>query len=217
MFWFQKKKKNDPPTLPKGSYVWREVVNPFETGPEARRPEGDPAVEKYCGGVDLVAEKLKEKYAGYRETVEFIEYLRATEILFARSASAGSPFEETKKETIRFDIQNLAEQTKLDPGLFESIYTDFQAAHSTTSAVYSIADSLKEKYADSPDCVALVVYLREVFALFAQSTQDHWELDKVHEHLVRVKMQFLCSNGYPEMSTLEAVYNEFRSMLPHGT
>lgn len=191
------------------------VSNPFEAIAPAVKKE-DAVEDQQAYRVRRASVRLKEKYVGYEETLEFIDYLAATEMLFSQAKKKDLTKRDIQDHMIRFDIKHFAEDSKIDEKLFISIYEEFQATQLSMRVIAQVALSLRQQYADLPDCLFFIDYLEEAYSFFGEADTKGFSLDTVQQHLVRVKMQLLCSDGYPSIHTLETVYQEFQDLLAKG-
>jgi len=162
--------------------------------------------------VDAAVRKLKEKYDNYHQFIEFIEYLGATEKLFARAQVKGWDNERIKEEFIRFDITLVSQHSNVDKGVFIAIFNDFKDFEDDAHTIYEVAKQLLEKYSDE-NIQNFIQYLRNVFLEYIESTSRQDTPEELRSRMIRVQMDMIASKSNVDVSQLQDIYEEFKSSL----
>lgn len=163
--------------------------------------------------VEVVSAKLKEKYKSFTELATFVEYLRATEVVFMEAKSQNWNDDQIKSELIKNEIYMMSLDTGVDEKVFRDIHDDFQALCLGADQVYAVAEKLLEKNKDCRKCQNFIYYLRDIFLVFAEFRKEGMGLDEAKERLFKARMKVLSIDGQPELSFLEKIYEEFKTNL----
>lgn len=163
--------------------------------------------------IDNVAAKLKEKYNNYKELIDFISYLQSAESVFMEAKIRHLSDDQAKDALIRSEIYLMSINLGVDQSVFNSIYDDFESLCGEISAVYEIAEKLKEKNADCVECGSFIEYLRDVTVIFHKAREDKKDASQTKEEIFGTRMKALSADGRPELNTLEKIYAEFKEAL----
>lgn len=163
--------------------------------------------------VEVVSAKLKEKYKSFGELATFVEYLRATEVVFMEAKSQSWNDDQIKSELIKNEIYMMSLDTGVDEKVFRDIHDDFQALCLGADQVYAVAEKLLEKYKDCRECQNFIYYLRDISLVFVEFRKEGMGLDEAKERLFKARMKVLSVDGQPELSLLEKIYGEFKANL----
>lgn len=163
--------------------------------------------------VEVVSAKLKEKYKSFGELATFVEYLRATEVVFMEAKSQSWNDDQIKSELIKNEIYMMSLDTGVDEKVFRDIHDDFQALCLGADQVYAVAEKLLEKYKDCRECQNFIYYLRDISLVFVEFRKEGMGLDEAKERLFKARMKVLSVDGQPELSLLEKIYGEFKTNL----
>ncbi len=170
-------------------------------------------LQKELEKFEVVSAKLKEKYKSFGELVTFVEYLRATEVVFTEAESQRWNDDQIKSELIKNEIYMMSLDTGVDEKVFRDIHDDFQTLCSGADQVYAVAEKLLEKYKNCPECQNFIYYLRDISLVFIEFRKEGMKLDEAKERLFKARMKVLSIDGQPELSLLEKIYGEFKADL----
>lgn len=163
--------------------------------------------------VEVVSAKLKEKYKNFGELATFVEYLRATEVVFMEAKSQNWNDDQVKSELIKNEICMISLDTGVDEKVFRDIHDDFQALCLGADQIYAVAEKLLEKNKDCRGCQDFIYYLRDISLVFVEFRKEGMSIDEAKERLFKARMKVLSIDGQPELSLLEKIYEEFKTNL----
>ncbi len=163
--------------------------------------------------VEIVSAKLEEKYKDFSELATFVEYLRATEVVFMEAKSQSWNDDQIKSELIKNEIYMMSLDTGVDEKVFRDIHDDFQALCSGADQIYAVAEKLLEKNKDCRKCRDFICYLRDISLVFAEFRKEGMSIDEAKERLFKARMKVLSVDGQPELGLLEKIYDEFKKEL----
>lgn len=161
--------------------------------------------------IEVVAKKLEKKYENYKELRNFIEYLKGIEKIFQDAESGGWEKERIKEELIGSYIYLLSAESKIDQGVFNSIYSDFKATYTDIRDIYSVAAHLIDKYI-SPIEMEFIEYLRDIYAIFHESEKSGEDLTRTKDKVIQTKVKALSAKGL-DQKKMEEIFEEFKKEL----
>lgn len=170
-------------------------------------------LQKELEKIEVVSVKLKEKYKNFGELATFVEYLRATEVVFMEAKSQNWNDDQIKSELIKNEIYMMSLDTGVDEKVFRDIHDDFQALYLGADQVYAVAEKLLEKNKDCRECQNFIYYLRDISLVFVEFRKEGMGIDEAKERLFKARMKVLSIDGQPELSLLEKIYEEFKTNL----
>jgi len=206
MFGKKKRKQHDPKSRKRKTFLGG--------GGEARPKENfDMAYRKMLSAqerierIETIASKLKDRYKQYAETQSFVDYLRATDEIFARAESERWSIEKTEREMIEGEMYLMSVQSGIDEDVFAKIYEEFQKMNTNARRIQIIAKKLIEKYEPQYDGVTrdFITYIRDYLLIFSKALT----LDETKEQIIRARMRVLGSHDTPPEYILEHIYKEF--------
>ncbi|PID51816.1 MAG: hypothetical protein CR972_05185 [Candidatus Moraniibacteriota bacterium] len=168
--------------------------------------------------MDIVCDKLLQKYENYDQTRAFIEYLRSIESVFMNAENGKWSVEKTQDEMIKAEIYLISHETGIDEKVFMEIYEEFQKVNNDVKKTQEIAEQLIERYSNIKDCIEcddckkFIVYVRDALLVFSQSiagSEQFDEIKEVREELIRKRMQIFAQDNRPPLEILEDIYKEF--------
>lgn len=172
--------------------------------------------------MDLVCERLMQKYEDYDQTKTFVEYLRSIESVFMNAEKGKWSVEKTEEEMIRAEIYLMSRSTGIDEQVFLSIYEEFRQTNHDVKKVQEISDQLIEKYSNIKDCLEcddckeFIMYVRDALLTFAKSIEgnEHFdEIAEVKEAMIKKQMKKFAEDNKPPLEILEEIYSEFTSEM----
>lgn len=161
--------------------------------------------------IELVASKLKDRYKKIPEAELFVEYLRATDQIFARAESERWSIERTEREMIEGEIYLMSLHTGFEEDVFTQVYDEFMSMNQGAQRVQVVAKKLQDKYRGKYDekVVDFISYMRDYLLIFTQSMETNLSLDATKEEIIHARMQVVSASGTPPIHLLETVYSEF--------
>src|SRR4030042_5737014 len=129
-------------------------------------------LQKELEKVEVVSAKLKEKYKSFGELAIFVEYLRATEVVFMEAKSQSWNDDQIKRELIKNEIHLMSLDTGVDEKVFQDIHDDFQALCLGADQVYAVAEKLLEKNKGCGECQNFIYYLRDISLVFVEFRKE---------------------------------------------
>jgi hypothetical protein len=165
-----------------------------------------------------VCEKLKEKYADYEETKEFIDYLKSVEGVFMNAKKESWSVEKTEDELIRGEIYLMSQETGIDEEIFVSIYEEFSQTSHDVAKIQEIANTLVEKYSNIKDCfecegcIEFIEYVKDALFVFSKSLEGNKAFDEIGEvkmEFIKLQMKRMSEDNRPPLEILENIYEEF--------
>lgn len=166
--------------------------------------------------INVVAQTLEKKYQDYRETREFVYFLRNVEEIFAHAAEEKWSVERTEDEMIKSEIYLLSKMSGIEEGVFLSIYEEFTRVSHDVEKIQIVAKELMDRYPgdESPnrECREFIAYARDALLVFAHTLQGDREFDEVTEakmQIIRVRMESMASDDVPPLQLLQQIYDEF--------
>lgn len=172
-------------------------------------------VQERVERIEVVASKLKDRYRQYADTASFVEYLRATDEIFARAESEHWTIEKTEHEMIQGEMYLMSLQSGIDEDVFHNIYEEFRAMNTTARRIQVVAKRLIEKYAVEYDGAArkFITYIKDYLLIFSQALEGEISLDETKEQVIRARMRVLGEHRTPPEHVLERIYKEFFLLL----
>lgn len=169
--------------------------------------------------IELVSTKLSQKYGKYEATATFVDYLRATDEIFARAQSENWTVEETEREMIQGEIVLMSDQSGIDEVIFHQIYDEFQKMNTSARRIQMVAKMLGEKYNSkgSVECVQFINYIKDYLLVFSEAISGDLTLDETRDKIIKMRMQVLAEKSETPVHILEKIYTEFITLLqkPH--
>lgn len=172
--------------------------------------------------IDLVCERLMQKYEDYDQTKAFVEYLRSVESVFMNAENGAWSVEKTEDEMIKAEIYLISRSTGIDEQIFQGIYEEFKQTNHDVKKIQEIADQLVERYSNIKDCLEcddcknFIIYVRDALLTFASSIEGNKNFDEiieVKEALIEKEMKKFAQDNKPPFEILEEIYNEFTREL----
>ncbi len=172
--------------------------------------------------INIVCEKLKNKYEDYEETKEFIEYLKSIENVFATAKKESWSIEKTEDELIKGEIYLMSQSTGISEEIFFNIYEEFSQANHNVEKIQKIASTLIEKYSNVKDCfecegcIEFIEYVKNALFVFSKSLEGNEAFDEIGEvkiELIKSQMQKLSKDDRPPFEILQEIYEEFVTEL----
>lgn len=174
--------------------------------------EKEELLQKELEKIEVVSMKLKERYKGYKDLVEFVDYLRSSEEIFLMSKAKRWNAEQLKEELIKNELHLTSVNTGVDESVFQDIHNDFKSVALNVGKLYQVADELLKKYSDD-QYREFILYLRDISLIFVKFQEEKIDIDNARDRLFRVRMKVLSADGNPELGALEKIYEEFRQGL----
>lgn len=166
--------------------------------------------------IHIVAETLEKRYQDYRETREFVYFLRNIEEIFAHAKQEKWSVERTEEEMIKGEIYLLSKMSGIEEGVFLTIYEEFTHVSHDVERIQLIAKNLMDKYPgdESPnrECREFVGYARDALLVFAHTLHGEKAFDEITEakaQIIRLRMESMASDNVPPLSLLQKIYEEF--------
>lgn len=175
--------------------------------------ESQVEIEREFEKIELVAEKLSEKYSEYEELKSFVQYLKGMEKLFAQAKIEKWTETRTKDELVKTEIHFFSLDSGIDEDVFKTIKDDFGMVYFTVKQVHEAADRLVEKYAACQDCQEFIEYMKKITLLFIESHKEHTGMDAIKDNLYRSRIINLSADGHPEVEILETIKIEFEDAM----
>jgi len=175
--------------------------------------ENQVRVGKEFEKIELVAEKLTEKYKEYTELKGFVDYLKGMEKLFAQARIDNWTETKVKEELVENEIHFLAIDSGVDEDIFKRIRDDFGMVYFTVEQVYESAEKLAEKYAACAECLEFIAYMKKVSLLFVEAQREHRDIRTIKESLCKSRIVKLSEDGNPQVETLEGIRMEFEEAM----
>ncbi len=156
------------------------------------------AAESEKRRMDIVCEKLIQKYEDYDQTKAFIEYLRSVESVFMNAESGAWSVEKTQDEMIKAEIYLISHETGIDEQIFAGIYEEFRQVSNNVKKIQEIANQLIERYSNIEDCMEcddcrkFIVYVRDALLVFSKSIEGDERFDEISEvkdEMIKKRMQ----------------------------
>lgn len=190
-------------------------MDTFQRSPENMELhfENQIKIEKEFEKIELVAEKLMEKYGEYADLQSFVDYLKGMEKLFAQAKIENWTETRAKEELVKTEIHFFASDSGIDVDVFKTIQDDFGMVYFTVKQVHEAADKLREKYAACQECQGFVEYMKKITLLFIEAQKEHLGMKVIKENLYRSRMAKLSADGSPELETLETIRIEFEDAM----
>lgn len=160
---------------------------------------------------EIIASKLKDRYASYENTCLFVDYLRATYEIFAHAESEKWSAEKTKIEMIEGEIYLMSLQSGIDERIFKEIYDEFKDMNISAERVQVIAKKLTEKYKDRHDKFVqeFISYIRDYLLIFSKNWKRDETLTDIKEKIIHARIRVLTETGSSDFRILENIYEEF--------
>jgi len=168
--------------------------------------------------VNIVCEKLKNKYADYEETKEFIDYLKSMESVFMSAEKESWSVEKTEDELIRGEIYLMSQTTGIDEEVFVSIYEEFSQTNHSVEKIQKIASTLVEKYSNIEDCfecegcIEFIRYVKDALLVFSKSLEGNEAFDEISEvkmEFIKLQMHKMSEDDRPPLEVLQEIYEDF--------
>ncbi|TAK97051.1 hypothetical protein EPO05_00390 [Patescibacteria group bacterium] len=180
---------------------------------EKNQFEQNLLAEKELEKINIVEEKLVDKYKKYEELKSFVIYLSAMERIFTQFRIFESTPTVIKEEIIKTETYLFSQDVALDESVFHSIRDDFSSVYLTVSQICDIAEKLLQKFGDNEDCQNFIKSLRDISLILVEAQKEHFSIDAIQERVCRSKMNALCADGDPELVVLENIYVEFKAEI----
>ncbi|HAV11585.1 MAG TPA: hypothetical protein DCX32_03515 [Candidatus Moranbacteria bacterium] len=171
--------------------------------------ENQLRIEKEFEKIELVADKLTEKYKEYKELQGFVAYLKGMEKLFAQARIESWTNTQAKEELVKNEIHFFSLDSGIDEDVFKTIRDDFGMVYITVKQVHEAADKLMEKYAACADCLEFIGYMKKISLLFLEAQKEHWDMKIIKENMCKSRIAKLSADGHPELQILEQIRMEF--------
>lgn len=179
-------------------------------------------LQTYTERLNIAAEMLEKKYGDYRETKEFIGFLRNVEEVFAAALKNHWTVERTQDEMIRSEIYLLSQVSGVDEEVFLHIYEEFKATSSSVKVIQETADRLLAAYAGdedpNPECREFITFVRDTILLFAKTKAGDTNFDEIIEvkqAMIYARMLTLAEDNDPPMHVLQSIFEEFTAVVRH--
>ncbi len=165
--------------------------------------------------IELVSARLSEKYGSYEAAKLFVDYLRATDEIFARAQDEDWTVELTEQKMIEGEILLMSRHSGIDEQVFYKIYDDFQALDDSARKVQIAAKLLIEKYEEKcfEECIQFINYIKDYLLIFSEAISNHLTLDETKEKIIKMRMRVLAENSDTPVHILESIYREFDELL----
>jgi hypothetical protein len=171
--------------------------------------------------IKIVSERLERKYADYRETKEFVGFLRSIEEVFAHAEKEKWSVEKTQDEMIKSEIYLLSQISGVDEAVFQSIYQEFTNASGDVARIQTIAKDLMDRYADentayAKECVDFIMFVRDSLLVFSHTISGDESFDEISEaktQIIRLRMESMAADNNPPLPVLQKIYEEFMEEL----
>ncbi len=174
------------------------------------------SMQEHLERIHIVTEQLENKYDDYKETKEFVRFLKSIEEVFAHAANEKWSVEKTESEMIKSEIYLLSQISGVDEMVFLAIYEEFTHASHDVEKIQIIAKKLMDKYTeDIPhyiECKEFIMYVRDALLVFAHSLSGEKAFDEVDEaksRIIRLRMELMAADNQPPLKLLESIYTEF--------
>ncbi len=168
--------------------------------------------------MDIVCERLMQKYENYDQTKAFIEYLRSVEGVFMSAENGAWSVEKTQDEMIKAEIYLMSQETGIDEKIFTGIYEEFQKVNNDVKKIQDIANTLIDQYSNIDDCMEcedcreFIIYVRDALLVFAEAiggNEQFDEIGEVKEGVIKKRMYQFSKDDRPPLAILEDIYAEF--------
>lgn len=163
--------------------------------------------------IERVVHDLQKRYEKYEDLIEFIEYLGATEKIFLGIHFDEKNLPSIKKALVESDIERLSKNSGMDKEILKNIHREFQLSKIDIRSLQEVADNLIQKYADCSECKIFILYIKDIYMIFLGGQKEESSVRNFQENIVFAKMKMLSSDGDPELSQLEKVYEDFKNYL----
>lgn len=170
--------------------------------------------------LDIVTEMLEKKYGEYKETKEFIGFLRNVEEIFASALRNRWTVEKTQDELIKGEIFLLSEISGVEEEVFLHIYEEFTAVSGSVQAVQDVTRRLMDQYAGdtppNPECREFIVFVRDTILLFAKTMAGDTSFDEIIEvkkAIIHAHMMAHAEDNEPPLEVLQAIVEEFSAAV----
>ncbi|EKE16509.1 MAG: hypothetical protein ACD_11C00004G0007 [uncultured bacterium] len=170
-------------------------------------------IEKEFEKIELVAEKITEKYKEYQSLQSFVLYLKGMEKVFAQAKLSNWKDTKTKEELIKTEMHFFSMDSGVDEDIFLTIRDDFGMVYTTVKQVYEATEKLLEKYAACAECKEFIEYMKKISLLFIEAKKENWDTQIIKENLYKYRMKKLSADGDPRLEVLEDVRMEFEREL----
>ncbi len=163
--------------------------------------------------IERVVLDLQKRYEKYEELTEFITYLGATEKIFLGIHFDEKNLPNIKRALVENDIDHFSRRSGMDKEILENIHREFQLSRIDMRSLREVADSLMQKYSECVECKNFILYIRDVYTIFLGGEKKKSSVRNFQENIVLAKMKMLSSDGDPELSQLEKIYEDFKSRV----
>jgi hypothetical protein len=159
--------------------------------------------------IDLAEETLIEKYKEYEELEGFVHYLSSMEKVFVQAKHDQWSSLMLKEQLIKSEVKIFGENSGLGEDVLQLIRRDFIDVCEDIKDAYQTAERLTKRYADSPDCVEFVTYLRDLNLEVLQKAKANCNINELKQQMYAEKIKQLTADGNPSVTMLEQIKNEF--------
>ena len=182
------------------------------------------ALQPHSERFDIAEEVLKKKYGDYRETKEFIGFLRNVEEIFAAALKNKWTVEKTQDEMIKSEIYLLSQSSGVDEEVFLHIYEEFKVTSSNVQTIQETADRLLEVHAGDepphPECREFISFVRDTILLFAKTKAGDTAFDEIIEvkqAMIYARMLKIAEDNDPPMEVLQNIFEEFTKAIHNAS
>lgn len=210
MLWYQKKTQQKTSDASDSMFGMGQS-NPYENFEISYRQESE--IHRQWQHIEDVALFFKRKYEGSPDVLEYIDAVRSAEKIFAKGKIKHWSNEQIREELIRNHIEDMSTVGKIDGGFANKIYEEFKASSATAVKVDETIRILLEKYAERSEYHAFILFLRDVYISFIQSSERGESNTAFKDRLVGIRMGAFARSTHVEISELEQIYKEFKEAL----